>query len=114
MQRGTEKKSLREAQQAGWIEDYAWGWDGSAYRLVYDASVVPQAEGRLEPWKGYWVYAHQDCALLLPPPPQGEGSRQSAACEGRQLDGAVGGSSRRRAGGGSDAGRGAPTGRSET
>jgi hypothetical protein len=68
VQKGTEKKSLTGAQEAGWIEDFAWGWEGSAYRLIYDPSVVPQAEGVLNPWQGYWVKANQDCTLLLPPP----------------------------------------------
>jgi hypothetical protein len=75
-----EEKSLKEAQQLGWIEDYAWGWEQDAnnpntgrYVLVYDTSIIPGVKGQLEPWKGYWVYAHTDCELILPPPSQGKG-----------------------------------------
>jgi len=72
--------SLAQAQQAGWIEDYAWGWEQDAnnpntgrYVLVYDTSIIPGVKGQLEPWKGYWVYAHTDCELILPPPSQSKG-----------------------------------------
>jgi hypothetical protein len=75
-----EVKSLEEAGQAGWIEDYAWGWEQDAnnpntgrYVLVYDTSIIPGVKGQLEPWKGYWVYAHTDCELILPPPSQSKG-----------------------------------------
>ncbi|MFA0736096.1 MAG: hypothetical protein OGMRLDGQ_002596, partial [Candidatus Fervidibacter sp.] len=75
-----EVKSLEEARQAGWIEDYAWGWEQDAnnpntgrYVLVYDTSIIPGVKGQLEPWKGYWVYAHTDCELILPPPSQNKG-----------------------------------------
>jgi hypothetical protein len=75
-----EVKSLEEARQAGWIEDYAWGWEQDAnnpntgrYVLVYDTSIIPFVKGQLEPWKGYWVYAHTDCELILPPPSQNKG-----------------------------------------
>ncbi len=64
---------LEQAQKSGWVESYAWGWKQSAqnpyaghYVFIYDADVVPGVQGYLEPWKGYWVYAHQECDLLLP------------------------------------------------
>jgi hypothetical protein len=73
-------ETLEQAQQAGWIEDYAWGWEQDAnnpdtgrYVLVYDTSIIPGVKGQLEPWKGYWVYAHTDCELILPPPSQSKG-----------------------------------------
>ena len=80
VRKGAEEKTLEQAQQAGWIEDYAWGWEQDAnnpnegrYVLVYDTSIIPGVKGQLEPWKGYWVYAHTDCELILPPPSQGKG-----------------------------------------
>jgi pimeloyl-ACP methyl ester carboxylesterase len=80
VRKGTEEKTLEQAQQAGWIEDYAWGWEQDAnnpntgrYVLVYDTSIIPGVKGQLEPWKGYWVYAHTDCELILPPPSQSKG-----------------------------------------
>jgi len=80
VRRGSEIKTLSQAQQAGWIEDYAWGWEQDAnnpnegrYVLVYDTSIIPGVKGQLEPWKGYWVYAHTDCELILPPPSQSKG-----------------------------------------
>lgn len=64
--------TLREARQAGWIEDHAWGWlqDGAnpmtgRYALVYDSRLIPGAVSSIEPWRGYWVYAHEECGLLL-------------------------------------------------
>jgi len=80
VRRNGEVKTLQQAQQAGWIEDYAWGWEQDVndpfkgkYVLVYDTSIIPGVKGQLEPWKGYWVYAHQDCELILPPPSQSKG-----------------------------------------
>jgi len=82
VRKGGEVKTLTQAQQAGWIEDYAWGWEQDEndpfkgkYVLVYDTSIVPEVKGQIEPWKGYWVYAHQDCELILPPPSQSNGQR---------------------------------------
>lgn len=72
VRRGGETKTLAEARQAGWVEDYAWAWepDGAnplngRYRLVYDASMVPGALGSIEAWRGYWIYAYADCELIL-------------------------------------------------
>lgn len=75
VRRNDDVKTLAQAQQAGWIEDYAWGWQQDEnnpftgrYVLVYDQNILPGVQGQLEPWKGYWVYAHQDCELILPSP----------------------------------------------
>ncbi|MDW8320420.1 MAG: hypothetical protein RMM08_03560, partial [Armatimonadota bacterium] len=65
--------TLAQAQQAGWIEDYAWGWQQDAndpsrgsYVLIYDASLIPGIRNTLEPWKGYWIKANVECELILP------------------------------------------------
>jgi len=71
---GGQTKSLAEARAAGWLEDYAWTWDGSKYVLIYDNSIVPGVISQLEAWQGCWVYAHQACNLILPAP--GETTRQ--------------------------------------
>ncbi len=76
---GGQTRSLAEAQAAGWVEDYAWGWDGTKYALVYDASIVPGVSSQLQAWKGYWFYAHQPCNLVLPPPSASATSRSRAA-----------------------------------
>lgn len=68
---GGQTKSLAEAQAAGWVEDYAWGWDGTKYVLVYDNSVIPGVSNQLQAWQGYWAYAHQACNLILPSPSAG-------------------------------------------
>ncbi len=69
-----QEVTLRQARQSGWMEDHAWGWlqDGAnpatgRYVLVYDPRVVPGAMSVIEPWRGYWVYAHEECELLLQP-----------------------------------------------
>ncbi|MEZ8220061.1 hypothetical protein GG496_000228, partial [Candidatus Fervidibacteria bacterium JGI MDM2 JNZ-1-D12] len=68
VRRNGVEDSLAQAQQAGWVEDYAWEWEQDAndpfkgkYVLIYDTSIIPGVQGQLEPWKGYWVYAHTDC-----------------------------------------------------
>ncbi|MGC8783251.1 MAG: CARDB domain-containing protein [Armatimonadota bacterium] len=65
--------TLAEAQQAGWVEDYAWGWQQDAndpnrgsYVLIYDANLIPGIRNTLEPWKGYWIKANVECELILP------------------------------------------------
>ncbi|MCS7065567.1 MAG: Ig-like domain-containing protein [Fimbriimonadales bacterium] len=72
VQRGGERKSLREAQQAGWIDDYLWTWQQNPsdpmrgqYLLVYDAQELPGALGELEPWRAYWILARESCTLVL-------------------------------------------------
>lgn len=65
--------TLAQAQQAGWIEDYAWGWqqdlndpNRGSYVLIYDANLIPGIRNTLEPWKGYWIKANVECELILP------------------------------------------------
>ncbi|MDA0734519.1 MAG: hypothetical protein O2909_08320 [Chloroflexi bacterium] len=60
--------TLADAQARDWVEDFAWGWNGHAYSLVYDSQVVAGVPSTLEPFKGYWFQAHQDATLILPPP----------------------------------------------
>jgi methionine-rich copper-binding protein CopC len=74
VRRQGEEVTLRQARQLGWIEDHAWGWlqDGAnpttgRYVLVYDPLLIPGAVNTIEPWRGYWVYAHEECELLLKP-----------------------------------------------
>jgi pimeloyl-ACP methyl ester carboxylesterase len=80
VRRGSEERTLEQAQQAGWIKGYAWGWkqdennpNAGKYVLIYDQNIIPGITSQLEPWKGYWVYAHTDCELILPPPSQSKG-----------------------------------------
>lgn len=65
--------SLAQARQAGWIEDYAWGWQQNvndpntgSYVLIYDANLIPGIRNTLEPWKGYWIKANVECDWILP------------------------------------------------
>lgn len=37
------------------------------YVLVYDPLLIPGAMNTIEPWRGYWVYAHEECELPLQP-----------------------------------------------
>ncbi len=71
---GSQTKPLKDLQVNEGVEPYAWRWDGNKYRLVYDASIIPsEIDGSLPAWEGAWVYAHQDCELILPPPSQSKG-----------------------------------------
>jgi hypothetical protein len=72
VRRSGQIKTLAEASSEGWIEDYAWAWEqdggnphNGRYRLVYDSTVVPGAVNSLEPWRGYWIYAHVNCEIIL-------------------------------------------------
>jgi hypothetical protein len=65
---GNEEMSVREAQEMGWVEDFLWGWNGEAYEMVYDSSVAPGIASSLKPFRGYWMEAHRDLTLVLPPP----------------------------------------------
>jgi len=54
---------------------YAWGWrqdpndpSTGAYYLVYDSSIVPGVDDKMEPWRAYWILAIKDCDLIIPPP----------------------------------------------
>ena len=83
VRRGAEEKTLREAQIAGWMESYAWGWQPDAsdpntgsYFLVYDAQVLPGVVTTVEPFAAYWVRTNVDNLQLVfpsgfvaPPPP---------------------------------------------
>jgi len=37
------------------------------YVLVYDPLRIPGAVNTIEPWRGYWVFAREECELLLTP-----------------------------------------------
>jgi WD40 repeat protein len=72
VQRGSERRSLRAAQQAGWLDGYLWAWrqDPSnpmrgQYQFVYDASELQGVVSTLEPWQAYWILARVECTLVL-------------------------------------------------
>jgi WD40 repeat protein len=72
VQQGSERRSLRAAQQAGWLNGYLWAWRQDPnnpmrgqYQLVYDASELQGVIGALEPWQGYWILARVECTLVL-------------------------------------------------
>ena len=72
VQRGSERRSLRAAQQAGWLDGYLWAWrqDPSnpmrgQYQFVYDASELQGVVSTLEPWHAYWILARVECTLVL-------------------------------------------------
>lgn len=69
VERNGEVKTLREAQQAGWLEDYLWTWDlvSERYTMVYDSRVLPGVQSAMLPWRSYWILALQDCTLILSP-----------------------------------------------
>ena len=52
------------------VANYAWGWDTAQgqYILVYDPSLIPSAQGALQPWCGYWLKAWVECDLVIPAP----------------------------------------------
>jgi M6 family metalloprotease-like protein len=75
---------------------FAWSYEGAdGYRLVC-AEPSLNAARELEPWRGYWVHANEDCTITLPDPstvaresrqprralPAGWAMRLVARCEG--------------------------------
>lgn len=67
---GGEAKPLAAALDL--MEDYAWGWEQNPedpntgqYVLIADAALTRSSRSDLEPWLGYWVYAHKACELIV-------------------------------------------------
>jgi hypothetical protein len=90
-------ESLEEAEEAGWVISYAWSYEpGQGYRLVYDETVIPGVIGRLEPGKGYWIWAKVPCVLDLSTGTKMRARRSKEAFNGWhcvlkvQADGSVG------------------------
>jgi hypothetical protein len=61
-----QTKALKDASSI--VEPYAWRWDGSAYQLVIDPSLLTGVDNKLPKWEGAWVFAWQDATLLIPFP----------------------------------------------
>jgi dipeptidyl aminopeptidase/acylaminoacyl peptidase len=61
-----QTKALKDASSI--VEPYAWRWDGSAYQLVIDPSLLTGVDNKLPKWEGAWVFAWQDATLLIPLP----------------------------------------------
>ncbi|GBC90827.1 MAG: IPT/TIG domain-containing protein [Armatimonadetes bacterium] len=67
--------TLDQAVAQQFVEPYLWGWEPNPsnsqqgrYRLIYDAQLLNGIDHQLQPWRGYWIYAHQPCELVLPTP----------------------------------------------
>jgi hypothetical protein len=62
-----ETKSLGDAQDAGWMDGCAWFQipDSDEKEMIYDSSVIPDANPSLLPWRGYWVHANTDCNIVF-------------------------------------------------
>lgn len=63
------------SQATEFVEPYLWGWEPNPsnpmqgrYVLVSDAQLLSGMQTALQPWRGYWIYAHQACTLELPTP----------------------------------------------
>jgi len=81
VRRGIETKSLAEAESAGWVGNYAWGWQADTnnpnngrYALISDPRVFAGAASELEHWKAYWVLANAECEIVLLPDSGGGGA----------------------------------------
>ena len=70
VRRNGEERSLEEASRIGWIASYAWAWDNGqqCYVLVSAPGYVSGAQTQIAPWQSCWVYAYQDCDLILARP----------------------------------------------
>lgn len=69
VRKDTEEVSFQEAQDRGWIYEVLWSWDSQAsdYQMVWGGALGIGLLDTLEPFKGYWIMALQDCQLVIPP-----------------------------------------------
>jgi len=83
---GTVTKTLQQAKLAGWLEDYGWAWSNTSgagqYVLVADITGVTGIVNSIEPWRGCWLKANQNCELIVPPP-----SRMSSRADAHSTSG---------------------------
>lgn len=64
IQKGSEIKSIEDADDSWWAGAFLWTYYDGSYKLVH--ATVPGALRTVEPWRGYLVFAVQDCALMFP------------------------------------------------
>jgi len=58
--------SLSEAAERGWVYDVLWSWNRENYEWVWAKEPVGLLDS-LEPLKGYWILAIEECYLVVPP-----------------------------------------------
>jgi len=66
LRKDNSEVSLLEAAEKGWVYDVLWGWDGEKYQWVWARESIGLLE-ELEPLKGYWILAMEECSLVIPP-----------------------------------------------
>ncbi|MCS6862156.1 MAG: hypothetical protein NZT92_17770, partial [Abditibacteriales bacterium] len=71
-----QERTLREAQAAGWVEEYGWGFepDNSSttrgrYVLLDDPAHLAAARGVVRPFEGFWFFARRSGELVVTVPP---------------------------------------------
>lgn len=81
VERNGERRTLRDAHAAGWVELYAWLWDAQqrSYRLVCDPRTLTGAQSELPPGTAVWILAWQPCELILTPTTRAASGRGFAA-----------------------------------
>jgi len=60
--KGSQQEGLGSAHSKGWIGKYLFLYDTD----IGEYQGLPLTGGVLEPWKGYWIRAYEDCELLIP------------------------------------------------
>ena len=60
-------KTLADANTANWISNYAWRYDVTQNQYVLVHPTRAGAERVLTAWYGYWIWADQDCQLIINP-----------------------------------------------
>jgi hypothetical protein len=66
VKKGDRELSLADAADSGWVYDVLWSWNGEKYEWVWARESVGLLEV-LEPFKGYWILALEECNLVIPP-----------------------------------------------
>jgi hypothetical protein len=66
VKKGDKELSLADAADSGWVYDVLWSWNGEKYEWVWARESVGLLEV-LEPFKGYWILALEECNLVIPP-----------------------------------------------
>lgn len=64
VQKGSETKTLEDAENNWWVGAFLWTYYEGSYKLVHAS--IPGASRYVEPWRGYLIYAVENCNLIFP------------------------------------------------
>lgn len=87
-----ERKEIRKAAQAGWINNQLWYYNEQAGKYEFDTAGFGEVAA-VEPWRGYWIHARKDVDLVIPAMPWDGDTRALLASLQQEMQFAAGPSS---------------------